>query len=291
MDAKGLTAAVAAALAVAGPAGAACNINEAGVAERYEALAAERGTLTAEARQALHSLRQSAETLDRGGFPVACDAVVDAAMQLLEGEAAWTEAPAAPAGTVGTVGALNLVTFAATGRPVETASLVGRQLHSTTGEPLGIVDGVLLDQSRDASHLIVAHGGAWQAGERMLAVPAERMLLDPGTGRLFTEIPAAKLAEAPVYDRAEPWRPDDNDAWYDERAADAVAEAGEQALEHRAAERAAADAARAEATASAPEPEPEPEAKKGVTVVETEGGPLRIRVEKDRPETAAGSND
>ncbi|HUF55751.1 MAG TPA: PRC-barrel domain-containing protein [Thermohalobaculum sp.] len=285
MDARALTAAVAAALVVAGPAGAACNIDEAGVAERHAALAAERGGLTAEARQGLHSLRQSAETLDRGGFPVACDAVVDAAMQLLEGDAAWSAEAEAPAGPETTVGALNLVTFAATGRPVETASLVGRQVYSTAGEPLGIVDGVLLDQSRDASHLVVAHGGAWEAGERMLAVPAERMLLDPDTGRLFTEIPAVKLAEAPLYDRAERWRPEENDAWYDQRAAEAVAEAGDKALEDRTAERAAADAARAGATASGPATSQE------VTVIETEDGPLRIRVEKDRPENAAGSND
>lgn len=288
MDARALTAAVAAALVVAGPAAAACNIDEAGVAERHAALAVERGGLTAEARQALHSLRQSAETLDRGGFPVACDAVVDAAMQLLEGAAAWSAEAEAPAGPETTVDALNLVTFAATGRPVETASLVGRQLYSTVGEPLGIIDGVLLDQSRDASHLIVALGGAWQAGERMLAAPAGRMLLDPGTGRLFTEIAAAKLAEAPVYDRAEPWRPEENDAWYDERAADAVAEAEAKALEDRRAEREATDAARAEAAGPASE---EPPASSDVTVVETEGGPLRIRVEKDRPEAAAGSND
>ena len=286
MNARGLSAALAAALAVAGPAGAACNIDQAGVAERHQTLAAERGVLTAEARQALHALRQSAEALDRSGFPVACDAVVDAAMQLLEGEAAWAE-DAGPGGPKATVGALNLVTFAATGQPVETASLVGRQVRSTSGEPLGIVDGVLLDQSRDASHLIVADGGAWEAGERVIAVPSARMLLDPGTGGLYTEIPAEKLAEAPVYDRAQPWRPAENDAWYDERAAEAVAEAGQQALEERTAEREAADAARAEAAASAPEPaEPEAEA-----VVESEDGPKRIRVEKDRPETAAGSND
>lgn len=271
----------------AGAAEAACNIDEAGVVERHRALAEERGRLDPAADRSFRALRQTAEVLDLNGYAAACDAVVDAALRLLESEQAWTAAPVtAPALPEQEVGALNLHTFATAGVPVESGALVGSSVYGTTGQLLGEVDGVLLDQGRDASHLVVAHGGFWGAGEREIAIPSERMLVDAGTGRLYAEITADKLAEAPQYDGAT-WDAAANDAWYDAEAASTVAAAGVRALEARTAERQSADDAMARKAA----PERPVATRTPDDDAPVANGPKRIRVEKDRPESAEGSND
>lgn len=264
----------------------ACNIDAAGLQERQAALAPERGALTVEARRSFRVLRHAAEALERNGHEAACDEIVDAAAGLLETEAVWTVAPP-PASTDPDAGVsqLNLTSLAAADRPVESAGLIGRTVESTAGATLGEVDGVLLDQGRAASHLIVTEGGFWGSGSRDIAVPTARMLIDPDTGRLYVDIGSAGLDEAPAYGHAaDGWDAAANDAWYEARAAEAATARDALAHERRAAERAAADAAMA-ATADPDEPEDR------IAATPRPGGPKRIRVEKDRPEQAQGSND
>lgn len=266
-------------------AGAACNIHEAGIMQRHAALAETRGVLTAEAAAAFAALRQAAEALDRAGQAAACDAVVSAAAVLIEDAAAWDAATEAP------TGALNLSTFAALDAPVTSGALAGRQLWTRDGGTLGTVEGVVLDQGRDASHVIV-RSGRWAEG-REIAVPSARLLVDPDTGRLFAEFRPERLAEAPAF-RSDGWDPERNDAWYDAQAAAAIAEAGAGAARARAVARDAAATAMAAApdAVSDPAAEPAPETvrrlpERGAPLPD---GPKRIRLERDRPESAQGSS-
>lgn len=268
-----------------------CNIDEAGLIERHEALAAEGRKLSADAEAAFRRLRATAGALDRLGFDAGCDAVVDAASRLLENEATWqaktlVDAGAAPAETVG---ARNLTTLSAAGMPVPASELIGRTLSATDGRPLGTISDVLFDQRADASHVIVAHGGFWAKGETLIAVPAERLLADPGAPELFAEVAPTALTEAPRYDPLDAWDREANDRWYEDRAGDALDQAERRALDARIAERAAADEAMGAEPAIAAEPAARSGGEPALTSIT--GGPKRIRVEKDRPERAEGSND
>ena len=266
-----------AAIGLATGAHAACNLDQAGISERYKALVAERGTATLDTLSSLSAIRRTAELLDMNGHDAACDELVDAAFLLLEPEDAWiAKMPEAA------LGKRNLTSFAANGTPVESRALVGQPLAGADGAVLGLVDGVLLDQGRDASHLIVRHAGPWDAGGE-IALPSTRVLTDPATGALFAEISPDSLGDAPVYDR-ENWDAAANDAWYEAQAAKAVNAAAADALASRTAEQQASDAAMARSPAR---PMAGPE--RDVPMVQN--GPKRIRVEKDRPDTAQGSSD
>lgn len=278
------TAVLAAATCAAGAAGAACNLESAGLPERHAALADERGALTAEARAALRELHDSAAVLDRLGFEVGCDEVVEIALALIEDEAAW-RAPGA--GDVkGTIGDRNLETLAARGTAVEASRLLGQPLLSTDGRPLGTVADVLLDQARDASHAIVERGGIWGRGGR-IAVPAARLLTDPGDGALYAEIAPGALAEAPVYGPG--WDAGQNDTWYEDQSGRAVDATAARVAGARAAERSVAEQGMAADPAVAADGDAgTPGLGKPPSI---SGGPKRIRVEKDRPAAAEGSND
>lgn len=271
-----------AAIGAAGAASAACNIDQAGVVERHAALSGERGELTDEARRSFRALRRSAEALERNGHDIACEAVVETAMRLLDDRAAWTEPRVEPVDPDAGVGELNLTALAEADRPLESAGLIGRSVVSTSGVTLGEVDGVLLDQARDASHLVIAQGGFWGATGQEIAVPTRRVLIDAESGALYVDIGVATLDEAPAYAHAGTFDPEANDAWYEARADEAATAREGLAAKRRATENATIDAAMAT---------PTPSAQDADAVADGAGGPKRMRVEKDRPDQAEGSND
>lgn len=276
--------AISAAIGAAGTASAACNIEQAGLTERHEALAAERGILTVEARRSFRALRRSAEALERNGHDIACEAVVETALRLLEDPAVWAEPAVEAIDPDAGVGQLNLAGLDAADRPLESAALLGRSVLSTSGVALGEVDGVLLDQARDASHLVVTQGDFWGSTGQEIAVPTRRVLIDAESGALFVDIGVATLAEAPGYAHADAFDAEANDAWYEARADEAATAREALALKRRSAERNTIDAAMATPTP--------PAAGADKAVAEgREDGPKRMRVEKDRPGQAEGSND
>lgn len=265
--------------------GAACPINQSGLPERMADLSAERGVLTPEASAALARMRMTAEELDRLGFGPQCEEVLDTALAMIEGEAAWRE-PVSGDAIGATVGSLNL--SALSSAETRATALVGRPVLTTGNTAVGVVEDVLFDPAGSASHLLVRRGG-WEDERERLAMPVGRMLGEP-SGRLYVEISVDGIAGAPGWTEGADMAA--NDEWYAGQAGLIVEQRAMEARKARTAERARAEIGMAGTpeTPEAPPPavvEPEPRLERTAS----QDGPKRIRVEKDRPESAEGSSD
>lgn len=92
-------------------------------------------------------------------------------------------------------------------------TLMGNDVYNADGEDLGNIKEFMIDMaSGRVAYAVLSFGGVLGLGDKLFAVPWAALKLDTANKRFTLDVPKAKLAEAPGFDKNS-WPPMADKAW------------------------------------------------------------------------------
>ena len=85
---------------------------------------------------------------------------------------------------------------------ISATTVMGDHVVSPTGEELGRIEEIMLDADENRiAYAVLSFGGFLGMGNKLFAIPWERLQLDPANERFVLDVPREQLEEAPGFDK------------------------------------------------------------------------------------------
>ncbi len=97
---------------------------------------------------------------------------------------------------------------------ISASSIIGDKVTNAQGENLGKVEELMIDTTDgEVNYAVISFGGFLGMGEKLFAVPLERMTINTKDKCLILDVPKAKLEAAPGFDK-DNWPSSADNTWY-----------------------------------------------------------------------------
>jgi len=85
---------------------------------------------------------------------------------------------------------------------ISASSIIGDKVKNTAGEDLGKIEELMVDtMNGDVTYAAVSFGGFLGMGDKLFAVPLQKMRVDTEDEHLVLDVPKDRLENAPGFDK------------------------------------------------------------------------------------------